>query len=109
MLMPRNSDQLLVCCRSPSLYITNMQGQIVKSFSSGKKEGGDFVCATASSHGQFLYAISEDSTLYCFNIANGNLEHSMKVHDKEPLGIIQHPHRNLTATFSDEGSLKLWK
>ncbi len=33
----------------------------------------------------------------------------LQVADKGPIGLTQHPHRNLLATWADEGALKLWK
>ena len=33
----------------------------------------------------------------------------VQVADKGPIGLTQHPHRNLLATWSTEGALKLWK
>lgn len=34
---------------------------------------------------------------------------AMQVAEKGPVGLTQHPHRNLLATWSTEGALKLWK
>lgn len=50
-LMPNNPDHLLVCMKGPQAFIMTIQGQVVRSFSSGKLTGGDFVCATTSPQG----------------------------------------------------------
>ena len=109
MLMPNNPDQVFVCNKSSNAYIMTIQGQIIKTFSSGKVSGGDFVCATVSPQGKWIYCVGEDSILYIFDVLGGQLEHILQLADREVIGICHHPTRNLLCSVTDIGELKLWK
>nr|VDD63048.1 unnamed protein product [Brassica oleracea] len=58
---------------------SRLMASVVKSFSSGKREGGDFVAACVSTKGDWIYCIGEDKKLYCFSYQTGGLEHFMMV------------------------------
>jgi len=109
--MPRNQEQLLVCNRSNTVYVMNLQGGVLKSFKSGKKreDRGDFLCCTVSPKGEWIYCIAEDHEMYCFSMNTGQLEHVMKVSERDVIGTDHHPHTNLVCTYSDDGKLLLWK
>lgn len=118
-LLPKNQEHILVCTKSPTAQIITLKGQPVKTFSCTKREitatgtsvekPADIVCSNVSPRGDFLYCVTEDSTLFCFNLQSGTLEHTMKLHDKDTIGVTHHPHRNLVASYGDDGTLKIWK
>ena len=52
--------------------------QVVKTFQSGKKEGGDFVASWLSPRGAYLYCLGEDGNVFCFETI-GKLESVLQV------------------------------
>jgi len=108
-LLPNNPDNMIVCSKSPNAFLMTTQGQLIRTFSSGKTSGGDFLCATLSPQGKWLYCMGEDGVCYIFSVSTGQLENVLQVSDREVIGIFHHPSRNLLGTISDDGQLKLWK
>lgn len=104
-------DEVLVfvCTRTNTILLMNLAGQVLKSFCSGKREKGDFVAMVVSPRGEWLYAAAEDSRLYCFSTETGVLEQTLKVCEKEVIGLTHHPNRNILAAYCADGTLAFMK
>ena len=48
-----------------------------------------------------------DGTIHCFSVADEDTK-VVKVDDKNALGICHHPRKNILATFSSSGLLRVW-
>jgi hypothetical protein len=44
-------DQLFICSKGNSAYLTTLQGRMIRTYSSGNDK--DFLCATISPQGEF--------------------------------------------------------
>jgi len=62
-----------------------------------------------SRSGTFLYVTGSDMIVYIFRVETGRIVHALKPHGQDILGLKQHPHLNVVATYSKDGTVKLWK
>merc|ERR1712072_798470 len=111
-LVPRAKDSnapelIYVCNRSNTIYQMNLHGQVIKTLSSGKRDGGDLVSITISPKGDWIYGVGEDHTLYSFSNETGALENMMTVATKDVIGVAHHPHMNMMASYSIDSTLAL--
>lgn len=102
--------QFVVSNKSTTIYLMNLEGETLKTFSvPNARVPSVFITASLSPKANFLYAVSEDSTMHVFNLLTGELVTSLKIHDKEVIGLDHHPFRNLLLSFATDGVLKIWK
>jgi len=104
--LPRFPDRIFVATRSPMLRVTTFEGQLTSQYQISQ---GDITHFTVSPKGNFVYAVGSDFVLYCFGGESTKLENAIKLHEKEVNGVVHHPHRNIMASFSHDGTLKIWR
>lgn len=75
----------------------------------GYPEAKDFVSATVSHGGTLIYAVSEASIMYSFDLATGNLVGQKQICKAEVIGISSHPFTNVIASNDETGLIHLFK
>ena len=65
-------------------------------------------CAV-SARGGWIFALGEDRNLYCFSTQSDAVEHVVSLGLKDIVGLVHHPHRNLLASYGEDGLLNLWQ
>jgi WD40 repeat-containing protein SMU1 len=94
--------------KSNRLHILDGQGKIIKSF--GHNQAKDFVSAATSHNGTLIYAVSEESIMYCFDAHTEALVSQVQLSDNsEIIGITHHPLSNIIAANNDVGRVFLFK
>lgn len=105
-LLPRSTNEMFSVARGSQISLINTSGQTMREY---KVPSGEVVSVTASAKGKYVYILSEDKVLYCFDVETSTIQHMVKTHKKQVVGVAHHPHRNIMATYARDGSLKIWK
>ncbi|KAF0992350.1 hypothetical protein HZS_5866, partial [Henneguya salminicola] len=83
-ILQSHPEEFIISNRSTNIFLLNKHGQVIKAFNSGcQGEGSEFIHATISPKGGWLYAITQSGQLYCLNLTSGKYEHNMKVHESQ--------------------------
>jgi WD40 repeat-containing protein SMU1 len=106
-LMPRQSERMLIGNRAPAVYLSTLAGVPVTTYS--VPNDINVACFSVSPKANFVYAIGEDQVLYVFSAESGRVEHVVKIHKKDVIGVTHHPHRNVFVSWSQDGTLKIWR
>ncbi|KAJ3017496.1 Serine/threonine-protein kinase smu1 [Thoreauomyces humboldtii] len=114
MPMPRTLDRFLVCNKSSYVYLVNIKGQVVKSFTPTVNAGtpvtaSHYVCVTTSPRGDYVYCATESNHVHVYHSESGKMVTSFKASEAEMIGLAHHPVSNIMAAYSDDGIVSLWK
>lgn len=102
-------QEIVICSASPIIHVNDLEGNLLKTITNNAANATDFVYCVPSVSGNYLYAVGEDHSLYVFDTQTTKLDHVLQLHKKSVLGIIHHPSQNLLASWSRDGTLKLWR
>lgn len=80
LIHPTMQESFIAINKSSNIYVLNKNGQVMKIYNNGRKdENGDFVSGGLSPNSNFLYALTQDGTLFCLDMRNGTFVHNMMV------------------------------
>lgn len=99
--------RMVVIHANHAASILSEKGKVLQTIQ--HKKASKFTTGTLSHQGTLLYVLSEDSNMYCFDIASGDLVGESKVCDEEAIGISSHPLSNIVAVNSDKRRIYLFK
>jgi len=127
------ADTMIVVPRGPNAYLMSYTGIILHTYALNSTSDTnaildnntkvDFVTATVSPTNKWLYAVTDDGSCLCFDVASGKLEKKIQDFGKETTGgkvnieitgILHHPHKGRLAGYSSSrnqkrGVVTLWK
>jgi len=110
-----SKDRVLICNRSDTIHVMTLEGKMVRSLSAKGSElltgGGEvvFVSCAVSPKRNWIYCLTEDSQLFCFEVRSGLLKHIIpETHQKRACSVVHHPHFNMIATVARDCKLRLW-
>lgn len=109
-VIPDTDDQLLLCNRTASLFVTTLGGRVLRRLQFESSQDEIFVaCAIGTRDGKYAYGVSDRGNLYSFELASGKQQRKVVAHDGECISVAQHPHDVLVATLArNDRKLKLW-
>lgn len=89
------------------MTIIDYKGKVKRTL--GQKGIKDFVTACVSHGGKLVYAVTEDSVMYCFNMSTGSWVGQTQLCESEVIGITSHPFSNVIAANDETGKVFLLK
>jgi len=104
-LYPKNNDFLFACNKSQQIHLISIEGEVIKSFSGNGKK--NFVYCTTSNLGDYLYAVDEDHILFIMEVSTTKILTYFKIHDKDVIGLVHHPTKNMLVSYSLDGVVNI--
>ena len=105
---PKAPERALVCSRAAVCHLVQVPGLGVTASYHASTQQAELIDAISSPKGSFVYCLSSNGMLYCFNASTNELEHRFSAHSSETLGLCHHPQANLVTTFATDGEMKMF-
>ena len=100
-------ERFVVCQNGNSVHLMTTSGAVRSFTTEAASKEKALISCTVSPKESWIYAPSMDGTIHCFSVADEDTK-VVKVDDKNALGICHHPRKNILATFSSSGLLRVW-
>ena len=98
---------LLVGNHGKHLYIINLKGELVQVLHDDQVQG-EYTMLEVSGHHQYIYGITDQYHLVCFDRNKGLKIADFNVSDADVVDINHHPFSNILAISSANGMVTLW-
>lgn len=105
--IPNDTNHLIALHKSSMMTLLDFKGKVIRTI--GQKGIKDFVAASISHGGKLVYAVTEDSVMYCFDMSSGSWVGQTQLCESEVIGITSHPFSNVIAANDETGKVFLLK
>lgn len=107
MYRSENQESIIVTYdAAPVVIFDGQSGMVLREYSIPDTSTGDsFVNSISSAHSEYLYCISTNGKLYCFDHTSGKLLNVTSVFKGEAISALHHPTRAIVLVVSFDGTV----
>ena len=96
------------------MLVTSMEGRVLTELKAteGSGEAGktvEWVAGCVSAGGLWAYGLSVSGWLFVFDVKEGTVAHSMRLHKADGVALAAHPHLNVLASSAQDSTVRLWR
>ncbi len=107
MVNGRDSECLVMCNRTSTVYKLSLTGEILTRYAA--TDDVEFVAVAVSSLGKFVYGATMSGLLYVWQYETGAEEARLPLTDKETVRVVVHPHLNVLCCLAMDQKALLFR